>query len=286
MRKVDLVHVFTIDGTGGNPCPIVMEAGAMTADEMQELARTYGLEASFLLPPSSGDYDVAIRFFVPSHEMEMCGHATVGSLWLLASAGLLPGRPVRVETRSGPVLGFIRRGDGGEPDVEITQPVGRLAPIAPAEQDEVLAALGVERAALADLPFCNAVTSRVKTVVPLADAGRLNALDVDARAIEAVCTRIDSTGLYPYALLDARANRFEARQFPRASGFVEDAATGIAATALAFALLSRGLADPGRPAIEVLQGRAMGRLSRIRVRIEFDGERATGCLLGGAVTRA
>ena len=130
----------------------------------------------------------------------------------------------------------------------------------------------------------NAVTSRTKTLVPMRDVERLNALVADPVAIEPVCRAIGSTGLYPYAVASAAERTFEARQFPRSSGYPEDAATGIAAAALAFGLLANGTIAPDDRPVRIFQGRAMGRLSEIRVRIGFAGGRAIGCLIGGAVT--
>src|SRR5690606_41767239 len=71
----------------------------------------------------------------------------------------------------------------------------------------------------------------------------------------------------------------DARQFPRSSGYPEDAATGIAAAALAFGLLHDGLVDPARP-VTVRQGRAMGRPSRIELRFRSAGG---GVWMGGEV---
>ena len=90
-----------------------------------------------------------------------------------------------------------------------------------------------------------------------------------------MCAQIGSTGLYPYAL--SGPHRFDARQFPRASGYPEDAATGIAAAALAFGLLRLGLVAADGPGLHVRQGRAMGRPSRIAVRFRPEG----GCWVGG-----
>jgi PhzF family phenazine biosynthesis protein len=99
--------------------------------------------------------------------------------------------------------------------------------------------------------------------------------------IEAACSRVDSTGLYPYA--PSGANQFDARQFPRASGYPEDPATGVAATALAFGLLADGLAGAGDEPVVVRQGRAMGRPSRMTVAFESANGQVTGCWLGGPV---
>jgi PhzF family phenazine biosynthesis protein len=284
MSAIEVVNIFTIDGMGGNPCPIAVDASSIEPEEMKAVAHRFGHESGFVLPPRNGDYDFNFRFWVPNHEMEMCGHATIGALWLLAKHDRLPGKLLRIETLSGPVTGFVTQGADGQPSVEITQPVGKVVPLNLEQEADVLGVLKLGRKDLLDVPLHNAITARVKTLVPVRDPERLNALKGDMPAVEAVCRRIGSTGLYPYAVVDAQARSFEARQFPRSSGYPEDAATGIAATALAFGLLHDGIIAADDREILVLQGRAMGRASRIRVRIGFVDKQAVGCLLGGAVT--
>jgi PhzF family phenazine biosynthesis protein len=283
MPAVTVVDVFTHEGRGGNPCPVVSDAVGLDAEAMRAIAARYGHESGFVLPAEDAAHDLRFRFFVPNHEMEMCAHATIGMLWVLAREGRLLGTPVRIATASGSVTGFVASRGADQWAVSITQPAGRVRSLAREDEAAVLAALGIDRAMLAERPIRNAVTSRVKTLVPMGDTTALNTLTPDAGAIEAVCTRIGSTGLYPYAVLDEPARLFEARQFPRASGYPEDAATGIAAAALAFGLLEdRLIAADDRP-IRIFQGRAMGRLSEIRVRLGFADGRPIGCLLEGDV---
>jgi PhzF family phenazine biosynthesis protein len=283
MTEIKLVHVFTHMGAGGNLCPTVADASALTGDDMQGIARHFGHESGFVLPAASGDADYIFRFWVPRHEMEMCGHATIGTLWALATAGHLRTEQVRIDTRSGPVTGFVDLGRSDDPYVEITQPVGRVVDLSREEEGAVLAALHISRADLLDLPIQNAVTSRVKTLIPMKSVDILNNLTSNMPAIEHCCDRIGSTGLYPYAVDDQRGRRFEARQFPKSSGYPEDAATGIAAAALAFGLLKNGLVKADSERITVLQGRAMNSLSEIGIRLGFAGDRSVGCLLGGFV---
>jgi len=286
MTEIDLVNVFTHMGTGGNPCPIVVDASRLPAEGMQSVARHFGHESGFVLPAPSPDSDYAFRFWVPRHEMEMCGHATIGALWLLATKGLLSGGQVRIETRSGAVTGYVDHGSSGEPSVEISQPAGKVVDLGRAEEEDVLSVLKLSRRDLLDLPIQNAVTSRVKTLIPMKGVRELNELVPDPAQIEACCARIGSTGLYPYAVDDQGERRFEARQFPKSSGYPEDAATGIAAAALAFGLLRNGLVPSDSERITIMQGRAMGALSEIRVRLGFAGSRPVGCLLGGSVALA
>jgi PhzF family phenazine biosynthesis protein len=283
MTATEFISVFTLDGCGGNPCPVVLDAKGMSSSDMHEVARRHGHESGFVLRADNDDFDFSFRFFVPNHEMEMCGHATIGALWLLATHGKLSDDTVRISTKSGPVTGFIGRGQDGAPHVEITQPPGKTVLLNRAQTDDVLQVLAIGKNALSDLPLCNAITSRAKTLIPMKSPAALNALVPSVEAIEKLCSRIGSTGLYPYAVVDGSSRLFEARQFPRSSGYPEDAATGIAAAALAFGLLDNGLITPTDDTIRILQGRAMGRLSEIRVRIGFAAGRPIGCLLGGSV---
>jgi len=280
MASPQIVRVFPLTRSGGNPAAIVLDADGMSDADMQDVARSYGLESGFLLPPTDRRRaDFRLRFFVPRHEMEMCGHATIGALWLLRDAGRLPKGEVRIETQSGLVRGFAPPGDR---PIRITQPEGRIEIVDPRETQGIIDVLGLRRDAVTG-PILNAKTSRVKTLVPLTSRDVLNGLTPDFGRMEAVCTAIASTGLYPFAPDPREPDLFHARQFPKAVGYPEDAATGIAASALAFGLLRYGMVTPTRPDIRVHQGEAMGQPSEISVQLTFSegtGE-PSGCFVGG-----
>lgn len=264
------------DGRGGNPVPIVLDAGGMSDADMRQFAASAGYESGFVLPadaPSGADF--RMRYFVPEHEMEMCGHATVGALWALRAAGLWQTQHATIATKSGRVRGFLR----SDETIEITQPRGQLQPITnEADVVQILRVLGAAREQLLPLPILNASTSRVKTLVPLTSVETLDSLRPDFSRMKALCEQIDSTGLYPFAIESAEQRIFHARQFPRSSGYPEDAATGIAAAALLYGLRAHQLVPGDDGVVTIRQGRAMGSPSRISVR--FDDE---GCLVGGRV---
>lgn len=261
--RVDDVRTVTVfpDGPGGgNPAPIVLAAADLGDGEMQAVARHYGYESAFVVDPAGTGCDLALRFWVPNHEMSMCGHATLGTVWLLARLGRVPADgELKVHTRSGVVQARLTAGE-----VAIDQPSGDCEPVQDPELvDTLLEALGLTRDDLAGRPVRNARTSRTKTLVPLRDVATLDALDVDPQRVALACAALDSTGLYPYAPSGDR--QFDARQFPASSGYLEDAATGIAAAALAVGLLADGDITAEQQPITVRQGRAMGRPSRITV---------------------
>ena len=283
-REIALVSVFADGPGGGNPAPVVVDAAGLADADMRAIAGRYGHESVFVTPPPDrSGCDFTFRFFVPNHEMEMCGHATVGAVWLLQQLGRLPGDQLRIATLSGVVEARVTPAG-----IEISQPKGRLDPLPDGAIAEILAVLGIDEAALAPQAVWNACTSRVKTLIPLNSVTILDELKPDFARMEGLCERIGSTGLYPFAVSDARNWTFDARQFPKSSGYPEDAATGIAAAALAFGLLESGqVTAAGSTAgscIRVRQGRAMGRPSEIRVRFQIDSTGTVqGCWLGGDV---
>jgi PhzF family phenazine biosynthesis protein len=283
---VRLVSVFAAGPHGGNPAPIVVDAAGMSDADMQQVARSFGHESGFVLPPPPGsDCDFAFRFWVPNHEMSMCGHATVGALWLLDRLGKLPGDDLTIWTKSGRVDARIGKRTEQGAAVEISQPAGTVEALPDADRSraDIIEILGIRADDLASPPIQNASTSRVKTLVPLNSVAVLDGLSPDFTGMEELCGRIGSTGLYPYAVLDRDARIVDARQFPRSSGYPEDAATGIAASALAFGLLANGTVEASDRPIVVRQGRAMQRPSEILVRFRLDDGHPTGCWLGGAV---
>ena len=269
--------------------PFVADASRLTSQDMQSIARTTGHESAFVLPPSTPDADWRLRFFVPQHEMEMCGHATVGTLWALRQWGRWHTSSARIETLSGLV---DIEWDAVTARVWISQPAVQAEALTPEACRRVATVLGLPGGQITMLT--NARTSRVKTLVPMTDIAALNALQPDFAAMEALCESIGSTGLYPYTLaaeageVEARQPVVVARQFPKASGYPEDAATGIAAAALWGQLAATAVIPAGSPQDPVVctirQGDAMGRPSAINVRARFGADAATiGCWLSGEV---
>ncbi|WP_454727584.1 MULTISPECIES: PhzF family phenazine biosynthesis protein [Cupriavidus] len=278
-------------GGGGNPVPLVADARGMSAAAMQQVAATHGHESAFVLPAADAGCDLRLRFFVPQHEMEMCGHATVGTLWALRRWGRWHTDTARVETLSGIV--DVRWDDAAQ-RVWISQPAVQARALAAHERRQVAEVLGLGPAGAA-CAMTNAATSRVKTLVALPDLATLHALRPAFAAMEAVCEAIGSTGLYPYVIASAPGAGggpavAHARQFPKSSGYPEDAATGIAAAALWGHLAGSGALDDthGQPcALAVRQGESMGRPSEILVAPRWSATDAPlGCWLSGKVAWA
>ncbi|KAH8646300.1 PhzF family phenazine biosynthesis protein [Xylariales sp. PMI_506] len=280
-QEIHLVDVFTAGGKGGNLAPVILDATGWSESQMRGIARRHERESAFVFPaePASG-VDFQLRFFVPEHEMEMCGHATVGTAYVMHDLGQAAHSDLKFMTKSGPVA--TRRAEsGGQTFISVSQPKGIVTTVSDeALISEILSVLNIDATQLGPWPIQNASTSRVKTAIPLKSVEVLNTLQPDFSRVQGICEKLNSTGLYPYAISSREDSlEVEARQFPKSSGYPEDAATGIAAAALAYALASNGLLAPGQEVI-VYQGRSMGFLSQISVQLEENQ-----CWVGGACVR-
>lgn len=289
MHNVEVVHIFTSKRGGGNPAPTVIDADGLSDAQMIAIARKYGHESGFVFPPDDPTInDFRFRFFVPLHEMSMCGHATIGAIWLLRKHGRLASNRISIQTLSGTVIAHVNGDADSSQFIEISQPTGTVTDVPkPDLRLAVIRAIGLEPDDMLDLPFLNSSTSRVKTLIPVVSPARLDAAMPDSERIEQLCEQLGSTGLYLFSRDPEAQRKFDARQFPKSSGYPEDAATGIAATALAFGLLRYGLVDLDEKSILVHQGRAMGRPSDIHVRFDWasaGASQALGCFVGGAVS--
>jgi trans-2,3-dihydro-3-hydroxyanthranilate isomerase len=280
-RDLHFVRVFPAAPAGGNPAPIVLDADDLTADEMKAIAARYGLESGFVCTPRDAVNAFRLRFFVPQHEMEMCGHATLGALWLLHRLGRWNSRVATLETLSGIVEA---RFDEHTKSVQVSQPKGIVEPVEDGRlRDEICRVLRIDTGDLDSLGIVNATTSRTKTLIPLRSVQRLNAMLPSFGEVQTLCNELGSTGLYPFAVDRTRPLDIHARQFPRASGYPEDAATGIAAAATLYGALHYGLLAHGESGITVYQGYTMGKPSRIRVEMRAPGDIEAGCWISGAV---
>jgi PhzF family phenazine biosynthesis protein len=108
------VDAFTDKPFAGNPAAVCVLPEPRDARWMQSVAQEMNLlETAFLLPESEG---FNLRWFTPTVEVDLCGHATLASAHVLWEAGYLkPEQQARFSTRSG-LLTAERKGDWIEMD--------------------------------------------------------------------------------------------------------------------------------------------------------------------------
>jgi PhzF family phenazine biosynthesis protein len=125
------VDAFTDTAFAGNPAAVCLLATERPTGWMRKVAAEMALsETAFLRPHPDGGY--RLRWFTPTDEVALCGHATLASAHVLWSDGLLAAdAPARFNTQSGP-LTATRRDDAivmdfpADPPRPIEPPAGLL----------------------------------------------------------------------------------------------------------------------------------------------------------------
>ncbi|MGE5550366.1 MAG: PhzF family phenazine biosynthesis protein [Bacteroidota bacterium] len=128
--KIYKVDAFTDKPFAGNPAGVCMLDGEKDDRWLQNVAREMNLpETAFLLPRGAG-YD--LRWFTPTTEIDLCGHATLASAHILYSRGYLAdGAAAAFQTKSGRLTaalidGWIRLDFPAVPAEEAEAPAGLI----------------------------------------------------------------------------------------------------------------------------------------------------------------
>jgi PhzF family phenazine biosynthesis protein len=248
------VDAFTHRAFCGNPAAVCVLEEPPEEWWMQEVAREMNLsETAFLLEHEEG-FD--LRWFTPTTEVDLCGHATLASAHVLWEDGYLaPGETARFHTRSGE-LEAQRDGDW----IEMDFPSGRTEPI------EVSPAL---RDALGITPL-SAHSNGVDLLVEIDSEKTLRTLRPEISLVRALQAR----GVIVTAPALSPRFDFVSRFFAPRVGVDEDPVTGSAHCALA-PFWSERL---GRESLTGYQVSSRGGVVRVRVA----GDRVI--LAGQAVT--
>jgi predicted PhzF superfamily epimerase YddE/YHI9 len=98
--KLWQIDAFAAKPLEGNPAAVVPLDGWLDAGLMQAIARENNLsETAFFVRTGEGRYD--LRWFTPGGEVDLCGHATLASAWLVFAELEPLLTAVRFQTRSG-----------------------------------------------------------------------------------------------------------------------------------------------------------------------------------------
>src|SRR5688572_6676384 len=87
-----IVDVFTDKPLEGNPLAVFLDGAKLDPATMQKIAKEMNLsETTFILPPANPDCAARVRIFTPGSELMFAGHPTIGTAYVLAAIGRIPG---------------------------------------------------------------------------------------------------------------------------------------------------------------------------------------------------
>lgn len=228
--SIHQVDAFTSRLFGGNPAAVVLLDTWLPDDVLLAIAAENNLaETAFVIPHARC---APLRWFTPTIEMDLCGHATLATAFVLLEHHRRDAREVSFETRSG-VLTVWR--DGERLGLDLPARPGRRIDVAP----NVIAALGAtptEALEARDLMVVFGSEADVRGLTP--DVAAIAALEAFAVIATAPGDDVD----------------FVSRFFAPRAGIAEDPVTGSAHCTL----IPYWAARLGRTVLEARQVSARG----------------------------
>lgn len=264
LSKIPLFQVdaFTSVPFAGNPAAVCLLEQFPHPETMKKIAMEMNLsETAFVVPANGSASDTAdlfnIRWFTPTVEVPLCGHATLAASHILFHEVETPRKEITFESASGPLSAKVS-GVGITLDFPINHPQPAIPPA------EVLSAMGIEEAM--DVQIAR---QALMLLVRVEDEETLRTLSPDFAAM----LRADrGTEKYEGVIVTSlsKDHDFVSRYFGPWEGLNEDPVTGSAHTVLA-PYWSRIM---GKSAFRAFQASARG--GEISLRIAADRVEITG----------
>ncbi|MEB3195331.1 MAG: PhzF family phenazine biosynthesis protein [Cyanobacteriota bacterium] len=233
-HRAALVEAFSDQPLGGNGAAVVLLEQAAPDSWMQGVARSLQQsETAFVLPLDGGHW--GLRWFTPSQEVKLCGHATLAATLALGAWGVLPpGGAATFSTRSGALQVSLVRPPGASTTRE-----DRLAwielphlPLTPQQASQPLVRLLVDRLRHAPERFWHSPlgyqVALLPSTAPLSQLGGLGAELSGASRQGLVVMQPLGPGVAEPAQVAGRQADYQLRFFAPGLGIEEDPVTGSA----------------------------------------------------------
>ena len=291
--QVFQIDAFTTTKFAGNPASVVLDADGLTDTQMQQIAREFNnSETAFVLSPTAGDHDFHVRFFTPTAEVPICGHATISTFYTLAITRGLDSCTLTQRTGAGILPVEIVKLDGGDYEIIMTQGKIQIGEILDSEhRQKLLTAFKLSEENLN--PKCPpqvVTTGNSKLIFGLKDVSRIHALRPNLEALNQLSQKIGTPGYFPFAFLSANPKQAtpneiitECRMFAPAIGINEDPVTGNGNGPLGAYLTHHGLIETSSDSaiFSSRQGTAIGRPGTVKVSVYLQNHQPTKITVSG-----
>lgn len=279
------VDSFTDVKFTGNPAGVIANADGLTEYSMQEIARELNnSETAFVFSSDNDEYDVQLRYFTPSREVPICGHATIAAHYVRAFENRIGTSRVIQKTGAGILPVDIIREDN---DYKIIMTQGEIefgTILADQEREFLLSALGIKESdLLSDCPIQIVSTGHSKVMIGVKNKSILNNLRPNHQALTKLSSIIDCNGYYTFTLDTQEEVMVNGRMFAPAIGINEDPVTGNANGPLGAYLVHYKLVEHNGLCFKFIakQGEAMGRAGIISVEVDIFNDEPSAVRISG-----
>ncbi|MGO1421488.1 MAG: PhzF family phenazine biosynthesis isomerase [Staphylococcus equorum] len=232
MKSIKVYHydAFSKKPNKGNPAGVVLNGDDLTETEMQDVAFKVGFnETAF--PIASDRADLRIRYFSPKQEMELCGHATMATIYALKTNGWLENKTeLTIETNAGVLPIRITKNEQKEIHITMKQALPQLKKFEGSRHD-LAKAIGIEEVDFDDeLPITYGSTGAWTLLIPIKSLDIFNKMEPNNKVFSSILNEIPNASVHPFCLesyyeeADMHGRHFSSTF----SGTIEDPVTGTA----------------------------------------------------------
>ncbi|GEN83672.1 isomerase [Sporosarcina luteola] len=288
MKSIKVYHydAFSKEPDQGNPAGVVLNGDELTDAEMQEIAFKVGFnETAF--PVKSDVADLRIRFFTPGHEMNLCGHATMATVYALKSKGLLGDKTkLTIETNAGILPIKINTSVNSELFITMKQASPQFKEFAGSKED-LANSIGINETDLhADLPILYGSTGIWTLLLPIKRLSAFKKMEPNNKQFPENLKEMPKSSVHPFCLetYDSNAD-MHARHFSSPySGTIEDVVTGTASGVMGAyyaKYINNNFKEPLNLIVE--QGHEIGKKGQVRVQVSKNEDNYDVEITGNAV---
>lgn len=284
--RIYQVDSFTTEKFKGNPAGVVVNADGLQEQDMIKLARELNnSETAFIFSPDGSDHDLRIRYFTPTTEVPVCGHATVAAHYATAVEKQLESKTVMQKIKIG-ILPVEVIKQAGNYSIVMTQ--GKISfekVLINSERNMLLQALGlIEEDIDVRCPIQIVSTGHSKVMIGIKCRKKLDALTPDLSSLKNLSQKIGCNGYFVFTF-DSQISGIltHGRMFAPAIGIAEDPVTGNANGPLGAYLVKYQLVKHNGEMLHFKgeQGSAIGRSGIVDVYVKVENNEPVQVKIGG-----
>jgi len=280
------VDAFTKELFLGNPAGVVPNADGLTESQMQNIAREMNCsETAFIFFSNNPEYDVWIRYFTPTIEVPLCGHATIAAHYVRAKELNLKTSTILSKTGVG-ILPVNVIKDKNDHRIIMTQGKIEFGKVIQGKELKILLkALGLKLNDLDERCSTQIVSAgHSKVMVGIKNRNILNKLSPDLMALKQLSKQINCNGYFIFTFDSGEKNILTAgRMFAPAIGISEDPVTGNANGPLGAYLVHHKIVEHDGKKLNFIgkQGEAIKRTGYVDVTVYIKNNEPIKVQVGG-----
>ncbi|XVG96185.1 PhzF family phenazine biosynthesis protein [Eubacteriales bacterium KG127] len=305
-NKFYIVDAFSEKVFGGNTAGVViLDSSSEFPEESTMISLAAELKYSetvFILPSNKfaatnnvvtdsktrkDDFDFHARYFTPTDEVDLCGHATIGGFTALLDAGLVKDGVYRLKTKAETISVEVSE---NKILMDMASPLHLGTIDNPKILKRLYSIMGTLPPEDSEVSFLKPMlisTGLSDIMLPLASSEELCALNPEMQSLADISKELEVVGVHAFTMDyndEFKGKKsIQARNFAPLFGINEEAATGTSNGALAYYLYLNGLISDSA-VCNVVQGETMNRPSIINVSLSktsVQGKKSIMIKVGG-----